>query len=188
MGLGLTCYTLLEVRKRAVVSAVLSGINPKFISFCAETAHATAQRDFKRWLAHRNLSRGIKMGSSSLLTLGLHFRLVRALTVHSALPRSCASYPSCAAVCPRDSRSRCVLCAPRRSLGVGGSLIPSAPFASRLSRFPARCCVKEYETILFRKKETPACAGGNRILLRPEQRCSRLRARSGSGRVGLGKI
>ena len=30
-----------------------------------------------------------------------------------------------------------------------------------MSRFPDRCCVKEYETILFRKKETPACAGGN---------------------------
>jgi hypothetical protein len=41
-GLVLTFYTLLEARKRAVVSAVLSGVNPKFISFCAETAHATA--------------------------------------------------------------------------------------------------------------------------------------------------
>ena len=28
--------------KTVVVSAVLSGVNPKFISFCAETAHATA--------------------------------------------------------------------------------------------------------------------------------------------------
>jgi hypothetical protein len=27
--------------KTVVVSAVLSGVNPKFISFCAETAHAT---------------------------------------------------------------------------------------------------------------------------------------------------
>ena len=31
----------------------------------------------------------------------------------------------------------------------------------RMSRFRARCCIKEYETILFRKKETPARAGGN---------------------------
>jgi hypothetical protein len=30
-----------------------------------------------------------------------------------------------------------------------------------MSRFPARYCVMEYETILFRKKETSACAGGN---------------------------
>jgi len=44
---------LLEAKKTAIVSAVLSGVNPKFISFCAEIA----QRDFKRWLAHRNLSR-----------------------------------------------------------------------------------------------------------------------------------
>ncbi len=29
-------------RNRAVDSVVLSGVNPKFISFCAETAHATA--------------------------------------------------------------------------------------------------------------------------------------------------
>jgi hypothetical protein len=58
VGLVLTSYTLLEARKRAVVSRacsprrVLSGV----ISFCAETAHATAQRDFKRWFTHRNPS------------------------------------------------------------------------------------------------------------------------------------
>ncbi len=36
--------------KRAVESAVLSGVNLKFISSCAETAHATTRRDFKLWL------------------------------------------------------------------------------------------------------------------------------------------
>ena len=30
-----------------------------------------------------------------------------------------------------------------------------------MSRFPDRYCVKGYENILFRKKETTACAGGN---------------------------
>ena len=30
-----------------------------------------------------------------------------------------------------------------------------------MSRFPARCCVMEYEIILFHQKETPASAGGN---------------------------
>ena len=40
--------------------------------------------------------------------------------------------------------------------------LPScAKFRRRMSRFPARCCVKGYENILFRKKETPARAGGN---------------------------
>ena len=32
-------------------------------------------------------------------------------------------------------------------------------FCGRMSRFRARCCIKEYETILFRKKETPGCTG-----------------------------
>jgi len=32
-------------------------------------------------------------------------------------------------------------------------------FRRRMSRFPARRCIKEYKTILFRKKKTPA--GGN---------------------------
>ena len=38
--------------KRAVESAVLSGVNPKFISFCAETGHATFRHDFKLWLGN----------------------------------------------------------------------------------------------------------------------------------------
>jgi len=32
-------------------------------------------------------------------------------------------------------------------------------FAEEMSRFPARRCIKEYKTILFRKKKTPS--GGN---------------------------
>src|SRR6059036_3960234 len=35
---------------------------------------------------------------------------------HSHCPRACASYPSCVAVYPRDSRSRRVLCRSSRSL------------------------------------------------------------------------
>src|SRR4051794_3781847 len=31
----------------------------------------------------------------------------------------------------------------------------------RMSRFPARCCVMEYETILFSKKKTTVRASGN---------------------------
>src|SRR5438094_10088372 len=31
----------------------------------------------------------------------------------------------------------------------------------RMSRFRARRCINEYETILFRKKETPACTGAD---------------------------
>lgn len=41
------------------------------------------------------------------------------------------------------------------------SLVISAKFRQRVSRFPARCCVKGYETILFSKKKTPIHAGGN---------------------------
>ena len=40
-----------------------------------------------------------------------------------------------------------------------GPLPKRAKFRQRMSRFPARRCIKEYKTILFRKKETPA--GGN---------------------------
>src|SRR4030095_15956603 len=36
-----------------------------------------------------------------------------------------------------------------------------AKISERMSRFPARCCVKEYETILFHKTKSPACSGGN---------------------------
>ena len=40
--------------------------------------------------------------------------------------------------------------------------IPSLrKFHRRMSRFPAHCCIKEYETILFRNKETPSCVGSN---------------------------
>ena len=42
--------------------------------------------------------------------------------------------PSCVAVYPRDSRSRRVLCLPRRSVGEGGSLIPFAPLCRASSR------------------------------------------------------
>ena len=38
--------------------------------------------------------------------------------------------PSCVSVYPRDSRSRRVLCLPRRSISEGGSLIPFSPFAA----------------------------------------------------------
>src|SRR5437870_780630 len=40
-------------------------------------------------------------------------------------------------------------------------LLKCVKFRRRMSRFPARCCIMKYENILFRKKETPACAGGN---------------------------
>src|SRR5215472_880094 len=43
------------------------------------------------------------------------------------------------------------------------SLTPFAPFARRMSRFPARHCIMKYETILFCKKETAACAGDNHL-------------------------
>ena len=36
--------SFLDVRKSTVESTVLSGVDPKFILFCAETAHATASR------------------------------------------------------------------------------------------------------------------------------------------------
>jgi hypothetical protein len=41
------------------------------------------------------------------------------------------------------------------------SLPECTKFRRRMSRFRIRRCIIEYETILFRKKETPACAGGN---------------------------
>jgi hypothetical protein len=44
---ALTFYTFLEARKKGVVSAVLSGVIQKLISFCAETAHATARKNVK---------------------------------------------------------------------------------------------------------------------------------------------
>jgi hypothetical protein len=34
-------------------------------------------------------------------------------------------------------------------------------FCRGMSRFPARCCVMEYEIILFSQNETAASAGGN---------------------------
>jgi len=39
-------------RRTVVVSVVLSGVNPKFISFCAETAHATASAISQRQRLH----------------------------------------------------------------------------------------------------------------------------------------
>ena len=46
----------------------------------------------------------------SLLPLSLYFD-------HSHCPRACASYPSCVAVYPRDSRSRRVVCRSSHSRG-----------------------------------------------------------------------
>jgi hypothetical protein len=34
-------------------------------------------------------------------------------------------------------------------------LLGPVKFCGRMSRFRARCCIKEYKTIPFRKKETP---------------------------------
>jgi hypothetical protein len=61
----------------------------------------------------------------------------------TALPGARASYPSYVAVYPRDARSRRVLC------------------CGRMSLFTARCRFTTYEIILFSKKKTPACVGGN---------------------------
>ena len=59
------------------------------------------------------LLRVFETRSLPALAYVLHWRLY---VDHSHCPRACASYPSCVAVYPRDSRSRRVLCRSSHSL------------------------------------------------------------------------
>jgi hypothetical protein len=82
-----------KIRKRPVGSAVPSGVNPKFISFCAETAHATAHRDFKtiRGQAIRRSLSGFRVLVLGGLILDCISLAPARSTVTSRLYRPCRS-------------------------------------------------------------------------------------------------